>query len=542
MLEVDLGEQDETMIGLPSDIREDLATRGMSDLFVFGKGILGFSDMTENCHGPLTTFLDHNPSRFKGILMPRDHYKTSVVTVAGTMQRMVRNSEQRQLIRNESATNSANMLRAIRQHAESNRIFRALYSRVIPKDFRKVRWNDSDLDFNREGHYPEPSIRAAGLTSGTTSQHYTHITDDDLISEEAIASELVMASSIERVKAMTALLVKPETDTYWLVGTRWGLHDIYSWTRDTYGAMMAWFARGAIEEGKPIFPELLSLETLALKRRAMGEYKFSCLMMNNPRNADIQDLNVDDLLFFAWSADGKRIALLDKLGVVTISYNIDQLIITTTVDLAPAEKLTSDRNAVVTTGVTPCGKVVVLEAWGARCTPLELIDKIFSVNSRFHPKFVAIEDVAYQKAFKYFLKQECDNRETYIRIEPAKSTGKKELRIRGLQPVMATNRLYIDPVAHLLRNEMADFPLGEHDDVLDALSMQLQFLQGVLSPKKWLEYQQAEDALIARIKRGDTSMTPTSHEDQDAQEDILARTTESKFGRIFSTTGTERFE
>lgn len=497
---VDLPNQDEAITRMTSDMRTDLAALALSDLFTFGRGVLKYKDMTKRTHGPLCVFLQYNPALMKLVLYPRDHYKTSAGTISGNMQKATADPEQRILIRNESATNAQRMLRAIRQHAEGNRIYRALYSHVIPKDTRRVRWNDEEIDFKREGQYPEPTFDSIGMTGAVTSRHYTHICDDDPISEEAVKSEKVMADAITRIGTVLELLTKPEQDTYWLIGTRWALHDVYSWSMQNYGNRMAKLIRGAIEDGQPIFPELLSLETLALKRQTLGEYKFSCLMMNNPRNTELQDLNIDDLKWWRWRGGSEdMVELLGKNGEVEESWPLSRLDITTTVDLAPAEKISSDRNAVVTCGITPTARAVVLEAWGKRCTPLELIQKLFEIKRRFAPRVFGIEGVAYQKAFKYFLRQEADREGLYLHIEELKAVGKKEIRVRGLQPVMAVGRLYASPVSHILRNEISDFPLGEHDDVLDALSMQLQLWRGQMSPERWEKLKKEEAKLMRQV-------------------------------------------
>jgi len=408
----------------------------------------------------------------------------------------MREPEQRALIANENATNAERFLRAIRQHAESNKVFRAVFSNRIPKDTRRVRWNDSELDFMRQGHYPEPSIDTIGMSGAMTSRHYTHMTFDDPISEEAVKSDKVMNDTISRIHKLLSLFVKPEKDTFWLVGTRWSLNDVYADFQAKYADRLARFVRSAIEDGEPIFPELLSLDTLALIRKNYGEYMFSCLYMNNPRNEEVQTFNVDDLRWCRVSADD--VWLIDPDGTET-PYKISALDITTTVDLAPAEAVNSDRNAVVTVGVTPTGRAVVLDAWAKRCTPLELIEKIFQVKTRFNPRAVGIEDVAYQKAFKYFVRQEMERRGTWMNIVPIKATGKKGTRIQGLQPIAATGRLYLDPTQHLLRQEMADFPLGKHDDVVDCLAMHLQLWRGVLSPSRMEDSRRIQDDIIRRI-------------------------------------------
>jgi predicted phage terminase large subunit-like protein len=493
---------DETIALLPSDIRSDLAVRGRTDLFFFNQGVLGFRDMTPGAHGPLCVFAEQNPSQFKMMLMPRDHLKTSVLTIGGTMQKVVKDAEERILIANESGTNAQRMLRSIRQISEGNRVFRALYGELIPKDVRKVRWNDSELDFNREGHYPEPTIDSIGMTGAVTSRHYTHITYDDPISEEAVKSEKVMQDTISRMSTALNLLTDPSKHSIWLVGTRWALHDVYSEWMKVFGPRLARLVRAAIEDGLPIWPERFTLDVLALKRQAMTEYKFSCLMMNNPRDKSIQDLNIEDARYWEW-LDDETISMMGLDGKELKQVKLEKLDITTTVDPAPAETGSSDRNAIVTVGVTPDNEAIVLEAWAERVDALQVIDHLFEVHQRFHPRVYGIEDVAYQKVLKVFLKQECSRRMVYMNIQPM-PTGKvkKPIRIRGLQPYLATGRIYINANQHILRNEMADFPLGEHDDALDALSMHVRLWRGQMSEEARTKYQKSEEALIKRLTRG----------------------------------------
>lgn len=514
MPEQDIPLLDETIAQLPSDIRADLAERGRKDLFFFNSGVLGMRDMTVSCHGPLCAYATLNVKQFKMMLMPRDHLKTSVITIGGTMQKIVQNQENRILIGNESGTNANRMLRSIRHHAEGNRVFRALYSDVIHKDTRKVRWNDSELDFIREGMYPEPTVDSIGMTGAVTSRHYTHITYDDPISEEAVKSEKVMQDTIGRMSAAMSLLVDPSKDTIWLVGTRWALHDVYSHWQQVYRESLGRFVRAAIEfnektgQLEPIWPERFTPDVLALKRATYdSEYKWSCLMMNNPRNVELQDLNVDDLLFWEWDAGCQNCLLFNKDGTLKRIVPFDLLDVTCTVDLAPAEKMSSDRNSITTVGVTPWNECIVLESWARRCTALEVIQHLFEVKARFQPRAFGIEDVGYQKVLKQFLRQDMMDRMTYMNIVPLKARGKKEQRIRSLQPYMATSRVFIRANMHILRNEMSEFPLGEHDDAVEGLSMHTMLFRGQMSPEARNKYKESEEKLIRRIRQNQLQIT-----------------------------------
>lgn len=507
MTDIDLPLLDDRVTSLPADIRADLAVRMSRDLFLFAKFVCGYKDMTEGCHAALCVFLDENPAQVKGAAMPRDTFKTSIGTIARNMQGVVQNRDRTRLIANENATNSERFLRAIRQHGESNKIFRALYSSVIPKDTRRIRWNDQELDFNRDVVRPEPTIDTIGITGAWTSRHYDDITFDDLISEEAIKSEKIMKDTIDRALKFRALMRKPgdeeaDRSTLSLLFTRWAFHDVYSvfFKKVT----MAKFVRGAVEDGEPIFPEHLSLRTLTQIRQEIGEYMFSCLYMNNPRNADVQDFNLDDLRFCDIDYERQLVVLLNRDGHEFRRYYFSQLDITATVDFAVAETTASDRNAISVVGTCPTGEMVSLASWAKRCTPVDLMTQIFFFHRLFMPRVWGMEAVAYQKAYKYFTKDYADREDLYLNVRDIKAPrgqgGKNKPHIRGLQPIAATGRLYIHPGQHTLRTEMSEYPLGEHDDALEALALQLQLMENQMSPKRWDKYKASERDLIASIE------------------------------------------
>lgn len=500
---VDLPNLDEDLVRMPADILEDLAEMGRSSLFFFSKAVLGYNKLTEKCHGPVCEWYDRNGMRFKMLLMPRDHYKTTVGTISRSLQAVCKNPERRRLILNEVGTNTERWLRTIQSHAEKNKRFRTLYSKIIPKDLRKVRWNSTETDFVRQGHYPEPTIVGLGMTGTKTSQHFTDITVDDPVSEEAAKSPKVMQDAIDRLKTLEAIFVEPEDGTLDVVGTRWTFHDVFDFLMKAYGNDLSIFKRSVIENDELIFPELMSWKTLARIRRTQGEYLFSCLYMNTPRNPDLQDFNVDDIKFFEFTPDYKGVILFAHDGTEVDRWRLDQLDITATIDPAPppAKQIAdNDRNGMTTVGISPKNQIIVLDAWGERTSPLRVIEHMLWVQQVFKPRLWGIESVAYQRALKYFVQQVASELGVYFNIEDIPAKGEKTGRIRGLQPMAATGRIYLHPTQHLLRNEMSEFPLGKHDDILDSFSMHLGLFRGQMSQERWAKYKDAERRLLSDIR------------------------------------------
>ena len=92
---------------------------------------------------------------------------------------------------------------------------------------------------------------------------------------------------------------------------------------------------------------------------------------------------------------------------------------------------------------------------------------------------IGIEKTAYLEGLKPYLDQQQRERGVFLPIVELKhNSTAKEVRIRGLIPRYASGSVY-----HLtgqcgdLEEEQATFPLGVHDDVLDAAAYQLQIAE-----------------------------------------------------------------
>ena len=70
-----------------------------ASLKYLSKEFLGMSKWDDNLHDDLANYLDKS-GKYKLILIPRDHLKNSLVTVAWSIQQLLRNPDVRILIRN----------------------------------------------------------------------------------------------------------------------------------------------------------------------------------------------------------------------------------------------------------------------------------------------------------------------------------------------------------------------------------------------------------------------------------------------------------
>ena len=91
-----------------------------------GKAIVGFKDMTPALHRQMGEWISDGEPRKMG-LVPRDHLKTSIWTIADSIRRIACDQNIRILLGNETATNAQHFLRRIEVVFERNALFQWLF-------------------------------------------------------------------------------------------------------------------------------------------------------------------------------------------------------------------------------------------------------------------------------------------------------------------------------------------------------------------------------------------------------------------------------
>jgi len=151
----------------------------------------------------------------------RGHYKSSIITRAETIRKIIRNAEERIAIFSYSQPIAQGFLRSIKEVLERSALLKACYPDILWKNPGKEapKWSESDgLIVKRAGHYVESTLEAWGLIQGMpTSRHFTHIVNDDIETEQTVYSPEVT----EKLKYMFELSLNliSERGTHVVVGT-----------------------------------------------------------------------------------------------------------------------------------------------------------------------------------------------------------------------------------------------------------------------------------------------------------------------------------
>ena len=279
------------------------------NLFAFAQGVMGLDRMTRHLHMPVCNWLQLTPTvyeRRKLLLMPRDHLKTSTVRALAAhilIQSKEDNlyfpgkagADTRILLANETSTNAEHQLRWIMAQWESNAMLRALWPEETWGDARRQspKWNEKEMLIPRPSHYPESSIETIGVGGAVVGRHYDVFIKDDLVTLEAANSPTLMEKAIEWHRTSRALMDQPDWSFEVIIGTRWAAYDLYQYILDNDPSVEV-VQRAAIENGRPIFPEMFSMQILEQLRIELGPL-FYLLYMNAAADPALVDFDTENV-------------------------------------------------------------------------------------------------------------------------------------------------------------------------------------------------------------------------------------------------------
>lgn len=226
--------------------------------------------------------------------------------------------------------------------------------------------------------------------------------------------------------------------------------------------------------GDPLWPEKYDLADLHNIRDTIGLYDWNSLYQQNPLPSELQEFKKDYFQYF--NEDEVKNKQLD---------------VYVTVDLAISQKESADNTSIQVVGKERNNSSIYhLEEYTGRFDPLQVIEILFSLKAKYGYSLVkvGIEGVQYQKALSYFVTQEQKRRGIYFDIIELKAAGDKHTRIRGLIPMYKAGTIFHRKIDKELEAELLAFPIGKHDDRIDALAYIQQIIDHKIQSKETRTY------------------------------------------------------
>lgn len=152
------------------------------------------------------------------------------------------------------------------------------------------------------------------------------------------------------------------------------------------------------------------------------------------------------------------------------------------------ERIDPDYTAMVVVGLAPDNNYYILDLVRDRFNPTERVNVLFGLHQKWSklcgkPPTVAIEQYG-MMTDKFYIDKEMEERNYRFRTVEVKGAVRKEDRIRKLIPLFENDRVYLprqimydsvdgntyELVDKLIREELTVFPVGRHDDMIDAFA------------------------------------------------------------------------
>lgn len=463
-------------------------------MFFLTKGVLKYNKLSPNLHGHLCAWHDRNKhARFKEELLPRGHFKSTVITIGGGVQLGLPSDDLldlpvvhtlgtngRYLICHELAESASAFLLEITGHFLANPTLMALFPECVPVR-GKQRINLAELELPRSQDWKEATYDTMGVGGRSQGYHYNYLKLDDLIGDKARDSKTEMQRAKNWFDNIQSFFSSFTEDYLDLVGTRWAFDDLYQHAADQYGVKLLKYIRPAEEviidaDGNkqlvPIFPEQFTTESFEIIKK--NKVVWSAQYANNPAAGGTL-LEQRWKKLYTWN--GHNRILYNK----TI-YNVEEMDRVILIDPAMEGKA-----GFVVTGMASDGMIFILEALKDSWRPPDLVDLIFQQTDRWQARIVAIEKVLFSGLFEHWLKDAMKLRGKHFRVEPISTGGKaKEARVLGLSNYFAAGQIAFHPSQVDLLEEFDTFGATDNYHMLDALAQGPQvWRKGVA--KKWLE-------------------------------------------------------
>jgi len=406
-------------------------------------------------------------------LWAREHYKSTIITFAKTIQDILASHGDDPLYEREFTIGIFSFNRGIamdfvsqvRDELTNNKMLKDLFPDVLYENPAKESpsWSTlGGLRVKRKSNPKEETLEGWGLVdSMPTGRHFVLRVYDDVITEKFARSPDMIAKSTESWELSLNLGARGGYSRY--IGTRYHYNDTYRviMQRNAAEPRIYKATQDGQVDGEPV---LLTRDELAQKRREMGPYIFACQMMQDPKADETQGFRRGWLRYYQHSdGSGMNIYIL--------------------VDPASEKKKTSDYTVMSVIGLAQDMNYYLLDMVRDRLNLTERGNTLIRLHRKWRPKGVGYEKYGMQADVEH-IKYRQDEENYHFQIIELGGNMPKNDRIKRLIPIFEQSRFYLPPSMHrtlydgvtvdlieaFQNDEYDPFPVPVHDDMLDSMS------------------------------------------------------------------------
>lgn len=410
-------------------------------------------------------------------LWAREHYKSTILTFAGSIFRIIRSHgedapDPREVtigIFSHTKPIAKGFLRQIKYELESNEHLQRVFDDVFYANPRKEasKWTeDEGITVKRKTNPKEATVEAHGLVDGQpTSKHFVHRHYDDVVTLESVTTPEMMKKTTDAYEMSDNL--GTEGGTFAMVGTIYHFNDTYRQLIKRQAVKVR--THPCTKDGTENFTAencvLMKPETLKAKRINQGPYTFNTQMLLNPKGDNAQTFKPEWIQRHdAESTQGLNVYLIR--------------------DPANAKRPTNDYTTDWVIGLDGNQNYIILDVIRDRLNLTERTTQLFDLHRKWKPRLVGYEQYGMQADIAHVRQEMERNNYRFTIIELGGQTPKLD-RIKRLIPLFEQKRVYlprsrtyttkdegrtVDLIDVFIEEEYKAFPVMAHDDMFDCLA------------------------------------------------------------------------
>lgn len=380
--------------------------------------------------------------------------KTTVCTVTKAIHWLLKDPNFRVALNSKSMENAFNFLKEIKGHFESNERLIEIFGNYY--DAKKVsKWDNKEIVVApRTKFTKEASITCVSIKGTVVSRHFDGIITDDMVDDENCTTPHARSKMrIWYYKILVPTLMPPNSEVphrgeHHILGTPYHYEDQYNHLiknelKEHHQIIPS------LLDGKSAWPEMYSPEYFEQLKEESGTIIFESQYQCNTEAMKGEVFDYDDC---------------QKIDDADIP---SELRIYQGVDLAISEDVSAAQFAIVIIGIDKTEKIYVLDFFLGKIRFGAQIKKFWEFYDDHDPIIAAIETNAYQQAFK----QEIEDIDKDVRVEPVNTDKDKMIRAWKLQPIFNNKRVFFRKNQGKLIDQFVLFPSYKYKDGFDAFDL-----------------------------------------------------------------------